>query len=68
MEARFCWRGDELPTVWRRQWPILSQKCMVLEEILLFSNQSMMKIEKWRKYPEESWRERVVEVGVWRLV
>ena len=36
-----------------------------LVEMLLFSNQSTMKIEKWRKYLEESWRERVaaVEVG-----
>ena len=36
-----------------------------LVEMLLFSNQSTMKIEKWRKYLEESWRERVaaIEVG-----
>ena len=36
-----------------------------LVEMLLFNKQSTMKIEKWRKYLEESWRERVaaVEVG-----
>ena len=35
-----------------------------LEEMLLFSNQSATKIEKWRKYLEESWRERVAAVEV----
>ena len=36
-----------------------------LVEMLLFNIQSTMKIEKWRKYLEESWREReaAVEVG-----
>ena len=33
-----------------------------LVEMLLFGNQSTMKIEKWRKYLEESWRERVAAV------
>ena len=35
-----------------------------LVEMLLFSNQSATKIEKWRKYLEESWRERVAAVEV----
>ena len=35
-----------------------------LVEMLLFSNQSATKIKQWRKYLEESWRERVAAVEV----
>ena len=35
-----------------------------LVEMLLFSNQSVTKIKQWRKYLEESWRERVAAVEV----